>query len=36
VQRAFNNRHIENVFRYFASIKFFVARDDVKEVLVVR
>lgn len=36
LQRAFNNRHIENLFRDFASIKFFLARDHVREVLVVR
>src|SRR6266550_82972 len=27
LQRVFNNRHIENLFRDFASIKFFLARD---------
>jgi SAM-dependent methyltransferase len=36
VQRVFNNRHIENLFRDFASIKFFLARDNIREVLVVR
>jgi SAM-dependent methyltransferase len=36
LQRVFNNRHIENVFRDFASIKFFLARDNIREVLVVR
>jgi SAM-dependent methyltransferase len=36
LQRAFNNRHIENLFREFTSIKFFLARDNVREVLVVR
>jgi SAM-dependent methyltransferase len=36
LQRVFNNRHIENLFRDFASIKFFLARDHVREVLVVR
>jgi len=35
-QRVFNNRHIENLFRDFSSIKFFLARDHVREVLVVR
>ncbi|MFY9648145.1 MAG: class I SAM-dependent methyltransferase [Terriglobales bacterium] len=35
-QRVFNNRHIENLFRDFASIKFFLARDAMREVLVVR
>lgn len=36
LQRVFNNRHIENLFRDFASIKFFLARDNIREVLVVR
>jgi len=36
LQRVFNNRHIENLFREFSSIKFFLARDNVREVLVVR
>ena len=36
LQRVFNNRQIENLFRDFASIKFFLARDNVREVLVVR
>ena len=36
LQRVFNNRHIENLFRDFASIKLFLARDNVREVLVVR
>ena len=36
LQRVFNNRHIENLFRDFGSIKFFLARDNVREVLVVR
>ncbi len=36
LQRVFNNRHIENLFRDFSSIKFFLARDNVREVLVVR
>ena len=36
LQRVFNNRHIENLFRDFASIKFFLARDNISEVLVVR
>jgi SAM-dependent methyltransferase len=36
LQRVFNNRHIESLFREFASIKFFLARDNVREVLVVR
>src|SRR5512146_548435 len=36
LQRIFNNRHIENLFRDYASLKFFLARDNVREVLVVR
>jgi len=36
LQRVFNNRHIENLYRDFASIKFFLARDNIREVLVVR
>jgi len=36
LQRVFNNRHIENLFRDFAFIKFFLSRDNVREVLVVR
>ena len=36
LQRVFNNRNIENLFRDFSSIKFFLARDNVREVLVVR
>ena len=36
LQRVFNNRHIESLFRDFASIKFFLARDAIREVLVVR
>jgi SAM-dependent methyltransferase len=36
LQRVFANRHIENLFRDFASIKFFLARDAIREVLVVR
>jgi hypothetical protein len=36
LQRVFNNRHIENLFRDFTSIQFFLARDNIREVLVVR
>ncbi len=36
LQRVFNNRHIENLFRDFANIKFFLGRDNVREVLVKR
>ncbi len=36
LQRVFNNRHIETLFRDFSSIKFFLSRDNIREVLVVR
>jgi len=36
LQRVFNNRHIENLFHDYSSLKFFLARDNVREVLVVR
>ena len=36
LQRIFNNRHVENLFKDFGSRKFFLARDNVREVLVVR
>ena len=36
LQRIFNNRHIENLFKDFASKKFFLARDNIREVLVMR
>ncbi len=36
LKRVFNNRHIENLFRDYASIKFFLGRDNIREVLVVR
>jgi SAM-dependent methyltransferase len=36
LQRVFNNRHIENLFHDYASLKFFLARDNVREVLVIR
>jgi len=36
VKFAAPGRHIENLFRDFASIKFFLARDEIREVLVVR
>lgn len=36
LQRVFNNRHIENLFKGFNSLKFFLARDNVREVLAVR
>ena len=36
LQRIFNNRHIENLFKDFASRKFFLGRDHICEVLMVR
>lgn len=36
VQRIFQNRHLENMFRDFASRKFFLGRDNMREVIVVR
>jgi SAM-dependent methyltransferase len=36
LQRVFANRHIENLFRDYSSLKFFLARDNVREVLVIR
>jgi hypothetical protein len=36
LQRVFANRHVENLFRDFASIKFFLGRDNLRDVLVIR
>jgi hypothetical protein len=36
LQRIFQNRHVENLFRDFGSLKFFLARDNVREIIVVR
>ena len=36
LQRVFNNRHIENLFHDYGSIKFFLGRDNIREVLVIR
>jgi len=36
LQRIFNNRHIENLFREYSSLKFFLGRDNLREVLVIR
>ena len=36
LQRIFNNRHVENLFRDFASLKFFLGKDNIREILVVR
>ncbi len=36
LKRVFNNRHIENLFHDFHSLKFFLGRDNIREVLVIR
>ncbi len=36
LQRVFNSRHVENLFHDYASIKFFLGRDNIREVLVIR
>ncbi len=36
LQRSFHNRHIENLYRDFSSVKFFLARDHMREVLLVK
>ena len=36
LQRVFNNRHVENLFREYGSMKFFLGRDNIREVLVLR
>ncbi len=36
LKRPFNNRNIENIFHDFHSLKFFLAQDGLREVLVVR
>ncbi|HYE24890.1 MAG TPA: class I SAM-dependent methyltransferase [Clostridia bacterium] len=36
LQRVFNNRHIENLFHDYTSLKFFLGRDNIREVLIIR
>ncbi len=36
LQRVFNNRHIENLFHDYGSIKFFLGKENIREVLIVR
>jgi SAM-dependent methyltransferase len=36
LQRIFHNRHIEKLFKGYGGLKFFLARDHVREVLVTR
>lgn len=33
LQRIFNNRHVENLFQGYRAVKFFLARDNLREVL---
>jgi len=36
LQRVFQNRHIENLFHDYNSIKFFLGKESIREVLLVR
>ena len=36
LQRIFQNRHVENLFRDYSSMRFFLGRDNIREVLVIR
>jgi hypothetical protein len=36
LRRNFNNRGIENLFRQFSSLKFYLSRDRLREVIIVR
>jgi len=36
LRRSFNNRGIESLFREYASLKFFLTRDSLREVVIVR
>jgi len=36
LRRPLNNRNIENLFKDFHSLKFFLARDHLREVMVIR
>ena len=36
LRRSFNNRAIENLFRKFSSLKFYLSRDSLREVVIVR
>jgi hypothetical protein len=36
LQRVYQNRQVENLFRDYASIKFFLGRDNIREMLVLR
>jgi hypothetical protein len=36
LQRVYNNRQVETLFREYASIKFFLGRDNIREMLIIR
>jgi len=36
LQRVFQNRHVEKLFHDFASLKFFIGRENMREVLLLR
>ena len=36
LQRAFQNRHVESLFQSYNSIKFFLGKDNIREVLLLR
>jgi SAM-dependent methyltransferase len=36
LQRIFQNRHVENLFHDYTSIKFFLGKENIREVLLVR
>ena len=36
IQRTYTNRQIEGLFKRFASYKFFLPKDTIREVMVVR
>jgi hypothetical protein len=36
LQRVFQNRHVENLFREYNSIKFFLGKENMREVLIIR
>ena len=36
MQRVYQNRQVENLFRDYASIKFFLGRDNIREMLIIR
>jgi SAM-dependent methyltransferase len=36
LQRVFQNRHVENLFHDYTAIKFFLGKENIREVLLVR